>query len=109
MDDDVTRRVFLAGAAALGVAGVTGLAACSSDDDGSASGGDGDKPTTTASQRQALPDPSDAPFDTVVVVMMENRSFDALLGWLPGADGKQAGLSYKDAEGKEHETWGLAD
>lgn len=108
MDDDVTRRVFLAGAAALGVAGVTGLAACSSDDDGSASGGDGDESTTTAAQRQALPDPSDAPFDTVVVVMMENRSFDALLGWLPGADGKQAGLSYRDAEGKEHETWGLA-
>ena len=24
---------------------------------------------------------SDAPFDTVVVVMMENRSFDHLLGW----------------------------
>ena len=24
---------------------------------------------------------------------MENRSFDHLLGWLPGADGKQAGLS----------------
>ncbi|MDQ1365139.1 MAG: Phosphoesterase family, partial [Acidimicrobiaceae bacterium] len=24
------------------------------------------------------------PFDTVVVVMLENRSFDHLLGWLPG-------------------------
>ena len=33
-------------------------------------------------------------FDHVVVVMMENRSFDHLLGWLPGADGRQAGLSY---------------
>jgi len=31
--------------------------------------------------------PHDAPFDTVVVLMMENRSFDHLLGWLPGADG----------------------
>lgn len=28
----------------------------------------------------------------VVVVMMENRSFDHLLGWLPNADGAQAGL-----------------
>jgi len=27
---------------------------------------------------------------------MENRSFDHLLGWLPGADGKQAGLSFLD-------------
>jgi phospholipase C len=30
----------------------------------------------------------------VIVVMMENRSFDHFLGWLPGADGKQAGLTY---------------
>lgn len=30
----------------------------------------------------------------IVVVMMENRSFDHLLGWLPNANGKQAGLSY---------------
>ena len=29
--------------------------------------------------------------------MMENRSFDHILGWLPGADGKQAGLTYVDA------------
>src|SRR5438132_8969549 len=29
--------------------------------------------------------PEDAPFDTVVVLMMENRSFDHLLGWLPSA------------------------
>jgi len=25
---------------------------------------------------------------------MENRSFDHFLGWLPGADGQQAGLVY---------------
>ena len=30
---------------------------------------------------------------------MENRSFDHFLGWLPGADGKQAGLTYLDATG----------
>jgi phospholipase C len=110
--DDVTRRGFLAGAAALGVAGVAGLAACSSDDadsDGAGKDGkDGSKSTTSTSARNGLPDGSDAPFDTVVVVMMENRSFDALLGWLPGADGKQAGLTYTDSSGKAHETWGLA-
>ncbi|MET0167046.1 MAG: alkaline phosphatase family protein [Vicinamibacterales bacterium] len=33
-----------------------------------------------------------AKFNHVVVVMMENRSFDHLLGWLPGSDGMQAGL-----------------
>ena len=55
-----------------------------------------------------LPNPSDAPFDTVVVLMMENRSFDHLLGWLPGADGRQQGLSYLDRDGATHETWPLA-
>ena len=36
--------------------------------------------------------------------MMENRSFDHFLGWLPGADGKQAGLSYVDRYGARHVT-----
>jgi phospholipase C len=39
---------------------------------------------------------------------MENRSFDHILGWLPGADGKQAGLSYEDANGVAHATHALA-
>ena len=38
----------------------------------------------------------------IVVVMMENRSFDHLLGWLPNADGKQSGLSYTDVNGASH-------
>jgi phospholipase C len=42
------------------------------------------------------------------LVMMENRSFDHFLGWLPGADGKQAGLMYTDAAGAAHPTWPLA-
>jgi Phospholipase C len=40
--------------------------------------------------------------------MMENRSFDHFLGWLPGADGKQAGLSYTDTNGAVHPTFALA-
>lgn len=40
--------------------------------------------------------------------MMENRSFDHLIGWLPGADGKQAGLTYPDASGVRHPTFPLA-
>jgi phospholipase C len=39
---------------------------------------------------------------------MENRSFDHLIGWAPGADGKQAGLTYTDANGVAHQTWPLA-
>src|SRR5258708_2404434 len=44
----------------------------------------------------------------VVVLMMENRSFDHFLGWVPGADGKQAGLAYPDAVGGLHSTHHLA-
>ena len=56
----------------------------------------------------ALPRPQDAPFDTVVVLMMENRSFDHMLGWLPGANGRQKGLAYVDEDGRAHETWAIA-
>jgi phospholipase C len=39
--------------------------------------------------------------------MMENRSFDHFLGWLPNADGKQAGLSYVDQTGAIQNTYPL--
>ena len=48
------------------------------------------------------------PIDTFVVLMMENRSFDHYLGWLPGADGQQSGLSYVDRDGKTWDTRPLA-
>lgn len=41
--------------------------------------------------------------------MMENRSFDHFLGWLPGAAGKQAGLTYVDRYGASHNTHHLTD
>jgi phospholipase C len=44
----------------------------------------------------------------IVVVMMENRSFDHLLGWHPTADGVQAGLSYTDLSNNTVETHPLA-
>jgi phospholipase C len=44
----------------------------------------------------------------IVVVMMENRSFDHLFGWLPGADGKQAGLKFPDPSGTLKPTYELA-
>jgi len=45
----------------------------------------------------------------IVVVMMENRSFDHLLGWHPTADGMQAGLSYIDDSLMSHDTAHLTD
>jgi phospholipase C len=55
-----------------------------------------------------LPRPEHSGLDHVVVVMMENRSFDHIMGWLPGADGKQAGLTYVDTAGAAHSTFPLA-
>jgi phospholipase C len=51
-----------------------------------------------------LPGPRNLPIDTFVVLMMENRSFDHYLGWLPNADGRQAGLSYTGREGQTEAT-----
>ncbi len=50
------------------------------------------------------PDPETPSLDHIIVVTMENRSFDHMLGWLPGADGRQAGLSYTDNDGVAHST-----
>jgi len=51
-------------------------------------------------RRTALPSPRNMPVDTFVVLMMENRSFDHYLGWLPYADGRQAGVRYRDDDGR---------
>ena len=59
-------------------------------------------------RRVQLPSPRNMPIDTFVVLMMENRSFDHYLGWLPHADGRQAGLSYVDGVGQSHQTARLA-
>src|SRR3954466_10601508 len=59
-------------------------------------------------RRKPLPAPKNMPIDTFVVLMMENRSFDHYLGWLPGADGRQAGLTFTDKQGKSFSTRRLA-
>jgi phospholipase C len=55
-----------------------------------------------------LPSPRNMPIDTFVVLMMENRSFDHYLGWLPNADGRQAGLTYTDKNGQAKQTRRMA-
>jgi phospholipase C len=57
----------------------------------------------------ALPAPQQSGIDHIVVVMMENRSFDHFLGWVPGARGRQAGLTYVDRYGIPHGTHHLTD
>lgn len=55
-----------------------------------------------------LPPPEASGIEHVIVVMMENRSFDHFLGWHGGADGRQAGLQYRDRAGVAHKTHRLA-
>ena len=91
----VDRRDFLKGSAALVAAmgGAKSLAACAP------------APGLVSPVGPA----GDIGIDHIVVVMMENRSFDHLLGWLPGANGAQAGLSYVDAKGASHATHHLTE
>jgi phospholipase C len=56
-----------------------------------------------------LPAPAQSGIDHVIVVMMENRSFDHFVGWVPGADGRQSGLRFVDRYGVPHWTWHLQD
>jgi phospholipase C len=51
-----------------------------------------------------LPAPASSGIDHIVVLCMENRSFDHLLGWVPDADGAQGGLSFRDTTGALHGT-----
>jgi phospholipase C len=87
----IQRRTFLR--SAFGATAATFLSSCS-----------GLRSTIT----EELPTPEHSGIEHVVVVMMENRSFDHFLGWLPTADGKQAGLSYADPTGAVSSTYHLA-
>jgi phospholipase C len=54
-------------------------------------------------QASKLPSPRNLPIDHFVIVMMENRSFDHYLGWLPNADGIQD-QTFENPEGVAVET-----
>jgi phospholipase C len=98
-DDAMRRREFIAKTAA-----VAGLA-------GAASAWPVDALVHHAGRVQSqtpFPSPSNMPIDTFVVLMQENRSFDHYFGWHPGADGRNAGLSYPDEMGNGHATHSLA-
>jgi len=62
----------------------------------------------SAQAAQALPEPGKSGIQHIVVLMMENRSFDHFLGWMPSVnpdvDGKQAGLTYLDRYRVRHRT-----
>ena len=95
---DRSRRTLLK---ATGVLGAAGLAA--------EWGLSGRGPVANAALAGALPAPASSGIEHVVVVMMENRSFDHFLGWVPGADGKQSGLTFTDRYGVKHSTHHLTE
>ena len=91
---EITRRHVLSGAGAVLGGAVLGVTT---------------EPATATAAAAPLPSPESSGIDHVVVVMMENRSFDHYLGWLPGARGRQAGLTYTDRYGTAHKTHHLTD
>ncbi len=94
---DLSRREFLARmAAATGAMSVAGF-------------GEGPFGAAKAlADLPPLPPPKKSGIDHIVQVMMENRSFDHFLGWVPGADGVQAGLEFPNVEGEMVETFRLS-
>jgi phospholipase C len=96
----LTRRQLLGSAAGLGAVATLGPGAIAA-----LAGG----PSPRSAAYTPLPNPATSGLDHIVVVCMENRSFDHYLGWLPGADGRQKGLTYKDDKGKAHATHHLVD
>ena len=57
----------------------------------------------------ALPAPSTSGIEHIIFLMMENRSFDHLLGWMPHANARQRGVQYPDKQGVLHPTYHLTD
>ena len=92
--DKISRRGFLGGLAAASLANAANAGSVSSflDD-----------------EKRALPAPQNSGIEHVIFVAMENRSFDHILGWLPHANGKQAGLTYLDKSGLPHRTYHLTN
>ncbi|HET7529411.1 MAG TPA: alkaline phosphatase family protein [Mycobacteriales bacterium] len=91
----ITRRQLLLGTAATAAGAAVGNALAT--------------PAKRLVTPASLPDPNASGIDHIVVLVMENRSFDHYLGWLPGADGRQAGLSYLDDAGVAHPTHHLTE
>jgi phospholipase C len=92
----ITRRTFLRAAGAAGIVAATGGIEALTNAKGVRAGG-------------PLPPPDQSGIEHIVVVCMENRSFDHYLGWVPGATGAQSGLSYLDNGGVAHSTHRLTD
>lgn len=96
---NISRRRFLTGAAATGALAVAGCGPDTPETAASPGPGPGPGPVTGV-----LPNPADSGIDHIVAVMMENRSFDHMLGWVPGADGI-VNQTFKHTDGSDVPTF----
>jgi phospholipase C len=92
---DASRRRLLAG-----MAGALVLPGCAPGGDSAPASAD---PRVGAG---ALPNPEDSGIDHIVQVMMENRSYDHMLGWVPKSNGIQNQV-FTHIDGREVETFHL--
>ncbi|SAK48016.1 phosphoesterase [Caballeronia temeraria] len=109
-EPDAIRRRLLAA-----LAGTAMLSACggggSDDDSGTVTPTSpiGNIPPDRANlPRPTLPAAATSGIDHIVLVTMENRSFDHMLGWVPGVEGVQAGKQFTDAFGETQSTFSLS-
>ncbi len=91
----LSRRTFLGTSAAASLAKAAGAGPMS--------------PYIFGDDQRALPSPQSSGIEHIVLVTMENRSFDHILGWLPHANGRQQGLTNYDKAGAFHPTYHLTD
>jgi len=91
------RRDFLKGAAGVGGAMLLGQQVARA----------GVRPPVPSTQTPlALPDPASSGIEHIVVIMMENRSTDHLLGWHPNADVRWD-QTFVDNAGTSHQPYDL--
>jgi phospholipase C len=88
---DLSRRKFLKQAAAGAAVAAAGL------------------PLAQATRRvKTIPKPQNSGIEHIVVVCMENRSYDHFTGWIPGGEGPNPALSYADETGALYPIYPLA-
>ena len=93
--DSMRRQVVTALAGSVALAACGGTGGVDSGGSGGPGGSTGKTPLPVGTippdraglPRPVLPDPALSGIDHIVLVTMENRSFDHLLGWLPNAEG----------------------
>src|ERR1700726_2134606 len=90
----IARRSFIKGVALTGGALAVGGAASFNS-------------RALAGQFSPLPTPAASGIEHIVVLMMENRSFDHFLGWLPGANGR-SDMTYLATDGNVYPNYPLA-